>query len=603
MSDRAAAALALSAALGALHPRPLPRLVALLVVVAGLAAGRPLVLGLGVGLLTSSLAAASWAGLHPPATGAWSGPATLVGDPEALGTVVRADLRIEGKRVEAWARSGAAAALRPLLAGETTWVSGRLAGLEPADARRLARRHVGGRLTVEEARATGDGALASRVANRVRRNLVEGAAALPEGQRALFTGFVLGDGRGQAPEVVQDFRAAGLTHLLVVSGQNVAFVLALAGPALGRLGRGGRLAATLAVLALFGTLTRWEPSVLRAVGMAAVAVTAAAGGRPASARRVLALTVTALLVVDPLLVGALGFLLSVGASAGLVLWSRPLARALPGPRPVAEGLATTLAAQAGVAPVLVPAFGGVPVASLAANLLAVPAAGPLMTWGLTAGSVAGVVGGASAGALHLPTRALLGWEALVARVGAALPLGMLRGPQVAALGVAVLAVAVAGRQGRTGLRRLAGVGAGACLLLPALTTAGPRHLVGARVADGATLWQRGSTAVLVLEGPRGQPDWLLAGLQEHGVRRLDLVVATRGTKAEAGVVTVLSRRLPPGAVLAPPGHRLGPRATTVARPLTLALGQVVVAVSVAGGRLAATVRGPPRPVGSPDRPG
>ena len=54
----------------------------------------------------------------------------------------------------------------------------------------------------------------------------------------------------------------------------------------------------------------------------------------------------------------------------------------------------TLAAQLGVAPVLLATFGPIPVASLPANLLCVPVAGLVMVWGLTAGLLAGVVGGA-----------------------------------------------------------------------------------------------------------------------------------------------------------------------------------------------------------------
>ena len=88
-------------------------------------------------------------------------------------------------------------------------------------------------------------------------------------RRALYAGFVLGDDRGQPVEITDDFRASGLSHLLVVSGQNVAFVLALVSPLLRRLRLGWRLVAGLALLLLFGVLTRWEPSVLRAEAMAA----------------------------------------------------------------------------------------------------------------------------------------------------------------------------------------------------------------------------------------------------------------------------------------------------------------------------------------------
>ena len=62
----------------------------------------------------------------------------------------------------------------------------------------------------------------------------------------------------------------------------------------------------------------------------------------------------------------------------------------------------TIAAQLGVAPVLIARFGPIPLASVPANVLAVPAAGLVMSWGLTGGIVAGRRGRRHGGA---PARA------------------------------------------------------------------------------------------------------------------------------------------------------------------------------------------------------
>ena len=132
-----------------------------------------------------------------------------------------------------------------------------------------------------------------------------------------------------------------------------------------------------------------------------------------------------------LLVWSVGWWLSVGATAGIALLAAPIAARLPGPRALAEALAVTIAAQIGVAPVSVSVFGGVPLASIPANLLAVPVAGPLMVWGLPAGVLAGVAP-ALAPVLHLPTRLAVRWIAVVARTAAAAPLPELRVPHLAA---------------------------------------------------------------------------------------------------------------------------------------------------------------------------
>src|SRR5262249_53085091 len=194
-------------------------------------------------------------------------------------------------------------------------------------------------------------------------------------------------------------------HLLAVSGANVAFVLALTRPLVRGLGLRAQLLAGLTVLVLFGTMTRWEPSVLRACVMAACSMTALFLGRPTAGVRLLPLAVVALVLADPFLIPSIGFLLSCGASAGIAFLAAPITARLRGPHWLREPLGVTLAAQIGVAPVLVPVFGSVPLAALPANLIAAPVAGPLTVLGLVTG-VAGGAGGAraprSARPLHAP---------------------------------------------------------------------------------------------------------------------------------------------------------------------------------------------------------
>ncbi len=107
--------------------------------------------------------------------------------------------------------------------------------------------------------------------------------------------------------------------------------------------------------------------------------------------RVLAIAASGLLLADPFLLRSVGFLLSCGASAGILLFGEPIARRLPGPRLLRETAGVTLAAQLGTAPILVPVFGSVPLVALPANLVAVPLAAPITVVGLVAGVVGGLV--------------------------------------------------------------------------------------------------------------------------------------------------------------------------------------------------------------------
>jgi competence protein ComEC len=183
--------------------------------------------------------------------------------------------------------------------------------------------------------------------------------------------------------------------------------------------------------------------------MAALAVLAQTSGRPASGLRLLALAVTALVLIDPFLVWSIGFRLSVGASLGILALAGRIGRWCPGPRWMAEPLSVTAAAQIGVAPIAIPVFGGLPIAALPANLLVAPVVAPLMMWGLVGGVVAGALGDRAGSVLHVPTHLALTWVEVVARLTDALPAVSIGG-RSATVGAVAVAVVIAVRWRRLG---------------------------------------------------------------------------------------------------------------------------------------------------------
>src|SRR4029450_1087419 len=120
-------------------------------------------------------------------------------------------------------RGAAAATLDDRLAGERVTVVAKVRPPGTSEAR-ARYRHVAGRLEG----GAGGGATVShvrRVATGRRRTLAAGAESLPVRQRSLLAGITLGDDRAQPPDMTDAFRAAGLSHLLAVSGGDVAFAL------------------------------------------------------------------------------------------------------------------------------------------------------------------------------------------------------------------------------------------------------------------------------------------------------------------------------------------------------------------------------------------
>jgi competence protein ComEC len=360
---------------------------------------------------------------------------TLVDDPDAARFDTSVLVRVEavdgrsagGRRVLVTASGDVAGHLRLLTAGESASLRGWFTELSGFDERWRWKHAVGAFHAVDVVGVRRATAPLARAANDLRHLVLAGSTHLQPTDRALLSGFLLGDTRGMPTELTEQFRAAGLTHLVAVSGENVAFVLALCAPVLRRFGLRGRFVAAVLLLVVFGAMTRWEPSVLRAIAMAVVALLAGALGRPATGLRVLALAATVLLLADPFLLHQVGFLLSCAASLGIALLARPITDRLRGPHWMRDVLGVTAAAQVGVAPVLIPVFGSIPLVALPANLVAVPLAAPLTMWGLAAGVVGGLLRPVSPvipRLLELPTVGLLHALISVADVASRVPVAV-----------------------------------------------------------------------------------------------------------------------------------------------------------------------------------
>jgi len=287
-------------------------------------------------------------------------------------------------------------------------------------------------------------------------------ASLPSEHAGLLVGMALGDTSLLGGDLDHAFKAAGLSHLLAASGENLAVLLAAGLGLMVALGAGRPLLATAGILltAAFALLTRWEPSVLRASVMAVLMLAGVATGRGPGGRRALCLAVVFLLLANPALAVMLGFQLSVAATAGVLWLGPPIARALPRwlPRPVRTATGFSLGAQAAALPAVALTLGQLSLAGLPANLLALPLATPPMLLGVVAALTAPFAPPLATVACRLAAPFLAALLA-VAQAAAHLPPGtmVLPGPTrlIPALAVLVLACGCLVRQRITAARRRA----------------------------------------------------------------------------------------------------------------------------------------------------
>ena len=267
---------------------------------------------------------------------------------------------------------------------------------------------------------------------RLRRASGEALArTIPQPEAGLAAGILVGLRDLVDRDLAADFTTAGVSHVVAISGWNIAIVGAVVAALAGGLSRRRRSALTLAAITAYVAFAGASSSVLRAALMAAVVLLARETGRAGRAAAVLGWAAALLLILDPRLVLDPGLQLSTLATAGLIAWSTPLTARLAGPSPgrprrwLAESLGVSLAAQAATLPIVLATFGRLSIVAPLVNLAVVPLVAPAMAvgglalvagWLVMAGlpDVLGVI-------LGLPAWALLGVMVGLVRAGAALP--------------------------------------------------------------------------------------------------------------------------------------------------------------------------------------
>jgi competence protein ComEC len=223
----------------------------------------------------------------------------------------------------------------------------------------------------------GEPPFVQRVGGGVRADLREACAVLPDPERGLLPGLVVGDTSRLDPVLHEQFRLAGLTHLTAVSGTNLAILL---GAVLLALRQATTRPAVLAIAGLlvvgaFVLVARPSPSVLRAAAMGLVALLGLATGRPRAAVSALAAAAVALLAYDSALSTDPGFVMSVLATGALLTIAPPWATALRDrgvPAGLAEAAAVAAACDLVTAPVVAAISGRISLVAIPANVLAEP---------------------------------------------------------------------------------------------------------------------------------------------------------------------------------------------------------------------------------------
>ena len=207
---------------------------------------------------------------------------------------------------------------------------------------------------------------------------------LPPQEAAVISGMLLGETDEMDPALSDAFQTAGLSHLMAVSGANIAFVLLPLMWLLRRFGVNRRRAGACAIplLLLYVLMTGFDASIVRAACMAILMLAGHLLWRKTDLASSLAGAFTVMLLANSAWLFDVGFSLSFLATSAIGLFCLPIAEGMPEkmPKGAREAFAGTLSAQAGVLPVQLLQFHTLNLYALPANLVVVPLTG-LLTCG------------------------------------------------------------------------------------------------------------------------------------------------------------------------------------------------------------------------------
>jgi competence protein ComEC len=344
-----------------------------------------------------------------------------------------------------------------------------------------------------------------RLARRFRSSaLASFRAGLEPGAAAVFGGVVLGEKKSVPAELKTAFQDSGAMHLLVASGSNVGFVVAVVYFLASRLGLRRRYAglAALGLAGFYVLAAGLDAPLVRAYLMFAAGLTAWLLRRESGAFH--ALTAAALLILVPApryLFDAgfqMSFLAAYGLTVGLALWGRRLPAGLPGR---ALGLLlVSFFAQLCLYPLLALYFHKISLVSLLSNMVLVPASGVAMALGFLLALTGGALFGALAWAAGLFMRFFIG----AVKFFAGLPFASVSVPEPSPLLVAgffVLALALLHAPLLGANRKLYVPAFLGLALMSAGLSAGP---VGARPAGyRVSLFGDSNTSSALVYGPGG----------------------------------------------------------------------------------------------------
>lgn len=173
-----------------------------------------------------------------------------------------------------------------------------------------------------------------------------------EEERGFIKGVIFGDKSDISDDTINEFNENSTGHILAVSGLHIGFLFALLKVLTGK--RRSRITSGIVILVVFlyGEMTAWSPSTIRAVTVASLSLCHIYFEKPFDLLSAISTSAVLILISNPYQLFSSGFQMSLLALLGICFLTEPISHF------TGEGVAVLLAVQIAVTPVIIYYFCG-----------------------------------------------------------------------------------------------------------------------------------------------------------------------------------------------------------------------------------------------------
>ena len=225
-----------------------------------------------------------------------------------------------------------------------------------------------------------------KTSNNIRNKIIQIAKnVLPKESSSLVTGILIGEKNDIDEEIIKSFNKASISHILAISGTHVSYIILGITYILNKskTPKRGSYIIIIFILIMFMFVTRFSPSVVRAVIMSIIILFAKIIYRKQDTLSSIAFSLLIILMFNPYAIKDIGLQLSYLGTIGIVFLNESIFEFLHKflNKKISKIFAVTISAQIMILPFMILKFNVISTVFVISNILALPLTGIIILLG------------------------------------------------------------------------------------------------------------------------------------------------------------------------------------------------------------------------------